>query len=101
MQASHNWYLDSGCSMHIFGQREILKNFIEEYGGPVRFGNNDLAPITGHGDLVSNNITIKDVSYVEGLGHNLFSIGKFCDKDLNVILVNINVQFVPKKEQSY
>ena len=29
-------------------------------------------------------ITVKDVSYVERLGHNLFSFGKFCDKDLEV-----------------
>nr|GEV00743.1 integrase, catalytic region, zinc finger, CCHC-type, peptidase aspartic, catalytic [Tanacetum cinerariifolium] len=30
------------------------------------------------------NITICHVYYVEGLGHNLFSVGKFCDGDLEV-----------------
>ena len=83
------------------GRREILTNYKKEYGGSVRFGNNEIAPIVGTGDIICENITVKDVSYVQGLSHNLFSIGKFCDKDLNVILVNINVQFVPKKEQSY
>ncbi|KAI3746879.1 hypothetical protein L6452_09321 [Arctium lappa] len=29
-------------------------------------------------------MTITKVSYVEGLGHKLFSIGQFCDKDLEV-----------------
>nr|GFC31122.1 integrase, catalytic region, zinc finger, CCHC-type, peptidase aspartic, catalytic [Tanacetum cinerariifolium] len=29
-------------------------------------------------------MTIKKVYYVEGLGHNLFSVGKFCDKGLEV-----------------
>ncbi|KAI3681214.1 hypothetical protein L6452_36000 [Arctium lappa] len=38
----------------------------------------------GYGDMVHNNVTIKKVSYVEGLRHNLFSIGQFCDKDLEV-----------------
>ena len=34
--------------------------------------------------MVKENITIRKVSYVIGLGHNLFSIGKFCDKGLEV-----------------
>ena len=66
------------------GQREILTNYKEEYGGPVRFGNNDIAPIVGTGDIICENIIVKDVSYVQGLSHNLFSIGNFFDKDLNV-----------------
>ncbi|KAI3758641.1 hypothetical protein L6452_06209 [Arctium lappa] len=34
-------------------------------------------------ELVSSS-TKKKVSYVEGLGHNMFSIGQFCDNDLEV-----------------
>ncbi|GJR42401.1 retrovirus-related pol polyprotein from transposon TNT 1-94 [Tanacetum coccineum] len=33
---------------------------------------------------VAVNITIKMVYYVEGLNHNLFSVGQFCDADLEV-----------------
>ncbi|KAJ9553320.1 hypothetical protein OSB04_017365 [Centaurea solstitialis] len=56
--ANHKWYLDSGCSKHM---------------------------TVGHGDIVCEDITINNVAHVEGLNHNLFSIGKFCDKDLEVI----------------
>nr|GEX81280.1 retrovirus-related Pol polyprotein from transposon TNT 1-94 [Tanacetum cinerariifolium] len=42
------------------------------------------APILGYGDLVQGNITINRVYYVEGLNHNLFSVGQFCDADLEV-----------------
>ncbi|GJY64610.1 hypothetical protein Tco_0466070 [Tanacetum coccineum] len=35
-------------------------------------------------DLVQGNITIKRFYYVEGINHNLFSIGQFCDADLEV-----------------
>ncbi|GJW27344.1 retrovirus-related pol polyprotein from transposon TNT 1-94 [Tanacetum coccineum] len=35
-------------------------------------------------DLVQGNITINRVYYVEGLNHNLFSVGQFCDADLEV-----------------
>nr|GEX22944.1 retrovirus-related Pol polyprotein from transposon TNT 1-94 [Tanacetum cinerariifolium] len=34
--------------------------------------------------LVQGAVTIKRVYYVEGLNHNLFSIGQFCDADLKV-----------------
>ncbi|GKF96078.1 putative ribonuclease H-like domain-containing protein [Tanacetum coccineum] len=52
--------------------------------GTVRFGNDNFAVITGYGDYISGNITICHVYYVEGLGHNLFSVGQFCDGDLEV-----------------
>ncbi|GJV38610.1 retrovirus-related pol polyprotein from transposon TNT 1-94 [Tanacetum coccineum] len=42
------------------------------------------APILGYGDLNQGNVTIKRVYYVEGLNHNLFSVGQFCDADLEV-----------------
>ncbi|GJX92694.1 retrovirus-related pol polyprotein from transposon TNT 1-94 [Tanacetum coccineum] len=40
--------------------------------------------IMGYGDLQIGNILISRVYYVEGLGHNLFSIGQFYDSDLEV-----------------
>ncbi|GJS61584.1 gag-pol polyprotein [Tanacetum coccineum] len=52
--------------------------------GTVRFRNDHFAAITGYGDYVQGNLTICHVYYVEGLGHNLFSVGQFCDGDLEV-----------------
>nr|GEX41353.1 hypothetical protein [Tanacetum cinerariifolium] len=48
------------------------------------FGNDQIAPILGYGDLVQGAVTIKRVYYVEGLNQNLFSVGQFCDADLEV-----------------
>nr|GEW78078.1 retrovirus-related Pol polyprotein from transposon TNT 1-94 [Tanacetum cinerariifolium] len=50
----------------------------------VHFGNDQFAPILGYGDLVQRNITINRFYYVKGLNHNLFSVGQFCDVDLEV-----------------
>nr|GFC71477.1 retrovirus-related Pol polyprotein from transposon TNT 1-94 [Tanacetum cinerariifolium] len=50
----------------------------------VKFGNDQISPILGYGDLVQGAVTIKMVYYVEGLNHNLFSVGQFCDADLEV-----------------
>nr|GEZ67831.1 integrase, catalytic region, zinc finger, CCHC-type, peptidase aspartic, catalytic [Tanacetum cinerariifolium] len=78
------WIIDSGCSKHMTGNRALLTNFVELILGTVRFGNNDFAAIAGYEDVVIGSMTIKKVYYVEGLGHNLFSVGQFCDKGLEV-----------------
>nr|GEZ54659.1 retrovirus-related Pol polyprotein from transposon TNT 1-94 [Tanacetum cinerariifolium] len=78
------WIIDSGCSKHMTGNRALLTNFVEKFLETVRFGNNDFVVIVGYGDVVIGSMTIKKVYYVEGLGHNLFSVGKFCDKGLEV-----------------
>nr|GEW84670.1 retrovirus-related Pol polyprotein from transposon TNT 1-94 [Tanacetum cinerariifolium] len=43
-----------------------------------------VAAILGFGDLRWGNILITRVYFVEGLGHNLFSVGQLCDSDLEV-----------------
>ncbi|GKF26393.1 hypothetical protein Tco_0082287, partial [Tanacetum coccineum] len=48
------------------------------------FGNDHIARIIGYGDYQLGNVVISWVYYVEELGHNLFSIGQFCDADLEV-----------------
>ncbi|GKA86049.1 retrovirus-related pol polyprotein from transposon TNT 1-94 [Tanacetum coccineum] len=78
------WYLDSGCSKHMTGNRSKLKNFVEKFIGIVRFGNDHFGAIMGYGDYVIGDSVISRVYYVEGLGHNLFSVGQFCDSDLEV-----------------
>ncbi|GKF14244.1 retrovirus-related pol polyprotein from transposon TNT 1-94 [Tanacetum coccineum] len=35
------WYLDSGCSRHMTGDRARLINFVEKFIGTVRFGNDE------------------------------------------------------------
>nr|GEY01720.1 retrovirus-related Pol polyprotein from transposon TNT 1-94 [Tanacetum cinerariifolium] len=74
--------VDSGCMKHMLGNLKLLCNFVEKYLGTIRFGNDQFAPILRYRDLVQGNIMINMVYYVEGLNHNLFSVGQFCDVDL-------------------
>nr|GFC27910.1 integrase, catalytic region, zinc finger, CCHC-type, peptidase aspartic, catalytic [Tanacetum cinerariifolium] len=78
--------VDSGCSKHMTGNLKLLINFVEKFMGTVKFGNDQIAPILGYGDLVQGAVTIKRVYYVEGMNHNLFSVGLFCDADLEVVM---------------
>ncbi|GJY78520.1 retrovirus-related pol polyprotein from transposon TNT 1-94 [Tanacetum coccineum] len=66
--------IDSGCTKNMMGNLKLLCNFVEKYLGTVRFGNVQFSLILG----------INMVYYVEGLNHNLFSVGQFCDADLEV-----------------
>nr|GEY44032.1 Gag-Pol polyprotein [Tanacetum cinerariifolium] len=76
--------VDSGCSKHMTRNLKLLINFVEKFLGTVKFGNDQIAPILDYGDLVQGAVKIKRVYYVEGLNHNLFSVGQFCDVDLEV-----------------
>ncbi|GKE34904.1 retrovirus-related pol polyprotein from transposon TNT 1-94 [Tanacetum coccineum] len=66
------------------GDRSQLTNFVYKFLGTVKFGNDQIAKIIGYGDYQIGNIIISRVYYVEGLGHNLFSVGQFCNSDLEV-----------------
>nr|GFA87042.1 hypothetical protein [Tanacetum cinerariifolium] len=78
------WCVDSGCSKHMTENLKLLINFIWKFMGTVRFGNDHVAAILGFCDLQWGNILITRVYFVEGLGHNLFSVGQLYDSDLEV-----------------
>ncbi|GJT69620.1 retrovirus-related pol polyprotein from transposon TNT 1-94 [Tanacetum coccineum] len=78
------WYLDSGCSKHMIEDRSQLTNFVNKFMDTVKFGNDHVAKITRYGDYQIRNVTISRVYYVEGLGHNLFSVGQLCYSNLEV-----------------
>nr|GEY60247.1 copia protein [Tanacetum cinerariifolium] len=78
------WYLDSGCSKHMTGDRSQLVNFVHKFFGTVKFKNDHVAKIMGYGDYEIGNVTISRVYYVEEPGHNLFSVRQFCESDLEV-----------------
>nr|GEU39049.1 hypothetical protein [Tanacetum cinerariifolium] len=74
----------SSCSKHMTGNIKLVIKFVWKFLGTVCFGNDHIFAILGYGDLKWGNITITRVYFVEGLGHNLFSVGQFCDANLEV-----------------
>ncbi|KAJ9541735.1 hypothetical protein OSB04_028241 [Centaurea solstitialis] len=49
----HMWYVDSGCSRHMTGYKELLHNSVERPGGTVSFGNKTTGVIKGYGILTN------------------------------------------------
>ncbi|GJW85746.1 retrovirus-related pol polyprotein from transposon TNT 1-94 [Tanacetum coccineum] len=76
--------VNSGYSKHMTGNLKLLSNFVDKFLCTMKFGNDQIAPILGYGELVQGNVTIKRVYYVERHNHNLFLVGQFCDADLEV-----------------
>nr|GEZ29479.1 retrovirus-related Pol polyprotein from transposon TNT 1-94 [Tanacetum cinerariifolium] len=72
------------CLKHMTRDRSWLLNFVKKFIETVRFGNDHFCAIMGYGDYVVGESVIFRLYYVEGLGHNLFSVGQFCDSDLEV-----------------
>nr|GFA60070.1 integrase, catalytic region, zinc finger, CCHC-type, peptidase aspartic, catalytic [Tanacetum cinerariifolium] len=75
-------YLDSGCSKYMTGDHSQLTNFVYKFLGTVKFENDHVTKIMGYGDYQIGNVTISRVYYIEGLGHNLFSVGQFSRQGL-------------------
>ncbi|GKC15459.1 retrovirus-related pol polyprotein from transposon TNT 1-94 [Tanacetum coccineum] len=80
------WIVDSGCSKHMIGDLKLLKNFVEKFIDMVCFGNDHFAAITG---------------YVEGLGHNLFSVGQFCDEEISPISNDEANELIQEEDSAY
>lgn len=93
-QQSNNriWYLDSGATSHMTGQREWLKNF-EEFQKPVFVKLGNAVEISAYGKGRVNVLAftgvewerkyLKDVLYVPKLAYNLFSMGSTLDKNVS------------------
>nr|GFD13514.1 integrase, catalytic region, zinc finger, CCHC-type, peptidase aspartic, catalytic [Tanacetum cinerariifolium] len=73
------FFKEEGIKHQTFTARTPEKNGVVERQNRTLF-----ALILGYGDLVQGNVMINRVYYVEGLNHNLFSVGQFCDADLDV-----------------
>ncbi|GKE61377.1 retrovirus-related pol polyprotein from transposon TNT 1-94 [Tanacetum coccineum] len=87
--------VDSGCSKYMTGNLKLLSNFVEKFLGTVKFGNDQIASILGYGYLVQGTITIKRVYYVEGLNHNLFSVGQFCSRGTDLYSITLQDTSTP------
>nr|GEW45382.1 reverse transcriptase domain-containing protein [Tanacetum cinerariifolium] len=64
------WLLQ-GHDRRPLSAHQLRKKFM----GTEKFGNDHVTKIMGYGDYKIGNVTISRVNFVEGLGHNLFSVG--------------------------
>lgn len=76
VENNYNQIIDSGCSHHIAGDVIKFVKFINHDGCFVRFGKNMVCHITGIGSITLDGKTkTDDIYFVDGLKHNLLSVG--------------------------
>jgi len=84
------WFLDSGCSNHMCGNKGMFLNMVEGHKHFVKCGNNSRMSVAGKGSvrLVFNGTTflVQDVYYVPELRNNLLSVGQLQEKDLTILI---------------
>jgi len=80
------WYLDSGYSRHMTGDKTKFSKLELKEEGFVTYGDNNKGRILGNGVIGNgSSFNIKNVLLVEGLKHNLISISQLCDKGFKVM----------------
>ncbi|RDX71900.1 hypothetical protein CR513_48688, partial [Mucuna pruriens] len=68
-----SWYVDSGCSRHIMGEKSMFEDVRPKKEGWIIFGGK-IGKIVGVGRIGKHPFpSIKNVFSVEGLKHNLLS----------------------------
>jgi hypothetical protein len=83
------WYIDSGCSKHMTGDKSKFLTLSENKSRNVTFGNDAPGKIKGKGmvSLSNGKGKAQDVLFVDGLKHNLLSVSQVCDKGCEVFLL--------------
>ena len=84
------WYIDSGCSKHMTGDRSKFLTLSDSKSGNVTFGNDAPGKVKGKGivSLSKGKRKAQDVLFVEGLKHNLLSVSQVCDRGCEVVFTS-------------
>jgi hypothetical protein len=84
------WYIDSGCSKHMMGDKGKFLSLSERKSGNVTFGNDAPGKIKSKGivSLSNGKGKAQDVLLVNALKHNLLSVIQMCDRGCEVVFTS-------------
>jgi len=93
------WYLDSGASNHMCGQRDLFDDLDETIQGLVIFGDTSKVPFKGKGNIPiklknGDHSYIADVYYVPTIKQNLVSISQFMEKGYTLYTKNCHLTII-------
>ncbi|CAJ2637623.1 unnamed protein product [Trifolium pratense] len=86
------WFLDSGCSNHMVGNKEWLFDYDDSFKDSVKLGDDSKMAVIGKGNLklyIQGYVQVlTNVYYLPGLKNNLLSIGQLQQKNLTIVFKN-------------
>ncbi|GJY65031.1 retrovirus-related pol polyprotein from transposon TNT 1-94 [Tanacetum coccineum] len=84
------WFLDSGCSNHMTGNKEWFLELDVSFRQSVKLGNGNRMAVVGKGNVLlqvkGHTQVISDVFYIPELKNNLLSIGQLQEKGLAILI---------------
>jgi hypothetical protein len=99
-----SWVLDSGCTNHITGKKEMFSSF-EENDCPsdtIMFSDNSEAKVLGYGKIaITIDHSISKVLLVDSLDYNLLSISQLYEMRYNCLFTNKGVTIFRRSDGSY
>ena len=72
IRTKRNWYLDSGCSRHMTGNKEQFNKLDAKDGGHITFGDNTKGKIIGIGEIGNH----QSLSILLGIDYTIYK----CDE---------------------
>ncbi|KAL5836715.1 hypothetical protein ACOSQ3_013884 [Xanthoceras sorbifolium] len=83
------WYLDTGCSNHMCGDKKVFSDLDESFRNTVKFGDNSTISIMGKGNVTlqtkeNSTHTISNVLFIPNLKTNLLSVGQLQEKGYEI-----------------
>jgi len=99
---NQTWYLDTGCTNHMCGQKELFADLDDSFRTKVKFGDGRFVPVTRKGRIL---ITLKngdhryiyDVFYVPDMKSNMLSMGQLAEKGYVMHIVKNQFSIFDKK----
>ncbi|PON49915.1 Zinc finger, CCHC-type, partial [Parasponia andersonii] len=83
------WYLDTGCSNHMCGDKKAFSELDDSFRNTVKFGDNSTVSVMGKGRITlqtkeNSTHTISNVLFVPDLKTNLLSVGQLQEKGYEI-----------------
>ncbi|GAB2278278.1 hypothetical protein Dimus_039278 [Dionaea muscipula] len=99
---SCTWYLDTACTNHMSGSKELFTDLDETFNTTVRFADNSSIPVRGKGQIVimqrnGDHKTISDVFFVPSMKNNLLSVGQLIEKGYTLRQVGQKLAIADKR----
>lgn len=89
VEEKDEWVIDSSCLHHMTGDKSKFMSMERYDGGIVRFGDDKAHVIYGKGSISFDGKHNTDgVLYVQGLKHNILSVGQIVDKGYDLQFKN-------------
>ncbi|KAK1358784.1 hypothetical protein POM88_043258 [Heracleum sosnowskyi] len=88
--------MDSGCSVHMNGNKALLSEYEEKAGPTLSYGDGNIGQTLGYGNIIIGNVIIEKVALMKGLKHNLLSISQITDRGYHVNFYSTHCEVVSK-----